>query len=72
MELYLKSVMTIATRQEAEDNIQLINDNIDHYGCHLILIKAENYLRGFVYSIGLFEKFAHPEIICFGMASKQG
>src|SRR3954468_19766744 len=59
--------MTIKTRQEAEDNIQLINDNIEQYGCHLILIKADNYLPAFVYSIGLFEKFPHPEIICFGL-----
>jgi hypothetical protein len=59
--------MTIKTQQEAEDDLKLVNDNIEEYGCHLTLIEASNYLPGFVYSIGLFKKFKHPEIICFGL-----
>ncbi len=59
--------MTIETQQEAEDNIKAINDNIEQYGCHLTLIEADNYLPAFVFSIGLFKKFTHPEIICFGL-----
>ena len=59
--------MTIDTRQEAEDNIKVINENIENYGCHLTLVEADNYLPAFVYSIGLFKKFGHPEIICFGL-----
>jgi hypothetical protein len=43
--------MTIETRQEAEDNIKIVNQNIESYGCHLILIEADNYLPAFVYSI---------------------
>jgi hypothetical protein len=46
---------------------QSILDNIAQYGCHLTLIEADNYLPGFVYSIGLFKKFNRPEIICFGL-----
>ena len=42
-------------------------ENIDNFGCHLCLFEADNYLPGFAYSIGLFEKFNHPEIICFGI-----
>lgn len=45
----------------------LIQANIDQYGCHLIMIGSDNYLPGFVYSIGLYQKFTHPEIICFGL-----
>lgn len=59
--------MTIDTRQEAEDNIKVVNENIENYGCHLTLIEASNYLPAFVYSIGLYKKFGHPEIICFGL-----
>jgi hypothetical protein len=59
--------MTIEIRQEAENNIKVVNDNIENYGCHLTLIEADNYLPAFVYSIGLFKKFGHPEIICFGL-----
>lgn len=62
--------MTIETRQEAGDNISIINHNIDQYGCHLVLVEADNYLPAFVYSIGLFKKFRHPEIICFGLKSE--
>jgi hypothetical protein len=45
----------------------LIEKNIKDFGCHLVLIEADNYMPGFVYSIGLFERFNHPEIICFGL-----
>jgi hypothetical protein len=41
--------------------------NVAKYGCHLVLINADNYLPAFVYSIGLYENFSHPEIICFGL-----
>lgn len=46
---------------------EAILNNIEKYGCHLSLIDADNYLPAFVYSIGLFKKFNHPEIICFGL-----
>ena len=56
--------------QSDSDQKQLIQDNIDNYGCHLIQIASDNYLPGFVYSIGLYKKFRHPEIICFGLNSE--
>ena len=62
--------MIIKTRQEAEDFLPVINHNIEQHGCHLTLIEADNYLPAFVYSIGLFKKFEHPEIICFGLKSE--
>lgn len=62
--------MTIETREEAEENLKVVNDNIEAYGCHLTLIEESNYLPGFVYSIGLFKKFRHPEIICFGLKNE--
>lgn len=62
--------MTIETQQDAEDNIKAVNDNIEQFGCHLTLIEADNYLPAFVYSIGLFKRFGHPEIICFGLKAE--
>ena len=59
--------MTSETREEAIENLKLVSDNIEKFGCHLTLIEADNYLPAFVYSIGLFKKFGHPEIICFGL-----
>jgi hypothetical protein len=49
---------------------QVILDNIEKYGCHLVLIEPDNYLPGFVYSIGLYKNFGHPEIICFGLKTE--
>lgn len=62
--------MKIETTQEAEENLPVINDNIEQYGCHLTLIEGDNYLPAFVYSIGLFKRFKHPEIICFGLKNE--
>jgi len=45
----------------------IIDNDIEKFGCHLILIEDDNYLPGFVYSIGLFKNYNHPEIICFGL-----
>jgi hypothetical protein len=41
--------------------------HIDEYGCSIIYILEDNYLPGFAYTIGLHQKFNHPEIICFGL-----
>lgn len=49
---------------KARENVQ---SNIDQYGCHLTLVENGDYLPDFVYSIGLYQKYKHPEIICFGL-----
>jgi hypothetical protein len=46
---------------------EVIIEHIRQYGCHICLLEPTNYLPGFAYSIGLFERFKHPEIICFGL-----
>lgn len=53
--------------QHDKEAKEVIVENIEKYGCHLALLEADNYLPAFVYSIGLFKKFNHPEIICFGL-----
>jgi len=37
------------------------------FGWTVIMIEATEYLPSFAYSIGLWETFRHPEIICFGL-----
>ena len=49
---------------------ETILSNIEKFGCHLSLIEPDNYLPGFVYSIGLYKKYGHPEIICFGLKTE--
>jgi len=45
-----------------------INADIEKYGCHIVLVEADDYLPAFAYSIGLFQTYHHPEVICFGLA----
>jgi len=59
--------MTDEHSQHDIDAKQAILDNIEKYGCHLALLEPDNYLPGFVYTIGLFKKFRHAELICFGL-----
>lgn len=56
--------------QEESDERQRILNNIEKYGCHLITIEADNYMPAFVYSIGLYQRFRHPEIVCFGLSTE--
>jgi hypothetical protein len=44
--------------------------HIDDYGCSIVYIEENDYLPGFAYTIGLYQKFNHPEIICFGLPMK--
>jgi hypothetical protein len=62
--------MTDEHSQQDIEAKQLILDNIDKYGCHLVLLEADNYMPAFVYTIGLFKKFGHPELICFGLKTE--
>jgi hypothetical protein len=59
--------MTENHNQHDVEAKQAILDNIEKYGCHLAMLEADNYLPAFVYTIGLFKKFGHPELICFGL-----
>jgi hypothetical protein len=44
--------------------------DIEKYGLTVIMIEATDYLPSFAYSIGLWEKYKHPEIISFGLTLK--
>ena len=50
-----------------DDNKVIVN--IEKYGVSVIILEATNYLPSFAYSIGLWRKFKHPEIICFGLTT---
>lgn len=49
------------------DDKSAIKNNIEQFGCHLALLEGDNYLPAFAYTIGLWERFHHPELICFGL-----
>jgi hypothetical protein len=43
---------------------------IKQFGLTVIIIEATDYLPAFAYSVGLWKTYKHPEIICFGLATK--
>lgn len=44
--------------------------DIEKYGLTVIILEATEYLPAFAYSVGLWKNFKHPEIICFGLTTK--
>lgn len=61
--------MTTDTGHNCRDDQKTISD-IEQYGLSVIAIEATDYLPSFVYSIGLWDKLKHPEIIAFGLTIK--
>ena len=47
-------------------------DDIRNYGLHVISVAEDDIGPGFVYSIGLFENYAHAEIIIVGLKQDLG
>ena len=61
--------MTTDEEHNCRDD-KLTISNIEKFGLSVIIIEATDYLPSFAYSIGLWQKFKHPEIICFGLRNE--
>lgn len=46
---------------------EIILENVKKYGFHIALFEKDSYLPDFVYSIGFYKNYQHPEIIIFGL-----
>lgn len=44
-----------------------IQNIIDENGCQIVQVAGDNYMPSYAYTIGLFQQYNHPEIICFGL-----
>ena len=57
-----------------DPNEQLVRtkSNIEKFGLQVIMVNATDYSPSFAYSIGLYETYKHPEIICFGLPNDLG
>ncbi len=62
-----------ATRSSAQDEWQVhddveaqILDKVETVGWYVCVVAEDEEGPGFAFSIGLFESFGHPEVICFG------
>jgi hypothetical protein len=55
-----------------DELLEQTKTNIAKYGLQVIMVSGSDYLPSFAYSIGLFETYNQPEIICFGLLDKLG
>lgn len=61
--------MTPKAEHNCRNDPKTISD-IEKYGLSVICVEKTDYLPGFAYSIGLWQKYDHPEIISFGLTIK--
>jgi hypothetical protein len=50
-----------------DDMEDIVRDNIEEHGWHAMQVPGDEEGPGFVYTIGLYRTFKHPEIICLGL-----
>jgi hypothetical protein len=55
-----------------DDLIVQTKANIDKHGLQVIMVIGSDYSPSFAYSLGLFETYNQPEVICFGLPEKLG
>lgn len=53
-----------------DDLLEQTKTNIAKYGLQVIMVNGTDYSPSFAYSIGLFETYKQPEIICFGLPNQ--
>lgn len=66
---YCKTTMLTDEEHNCENHKKTQLD-IDKFGLSVIVVEATEYLPSFAYSIGLWQKYKHPELICFGLSTK--
>jgi hypothetical protein len=49
------------------DRLAQVQNDIDTYGWHVILVSEDGEGPGFAYSIGLHRTLRHPEVVIFGL-----
>lgn len=57
----------ISMREAKDEHEQKAIDDINTHGLHVVAVAEDDEGPGFAYSIGLFENYAHPEIIIVGL-----
>lgn len=53
--------------RDFDELLQRTKINIDKCGLQVISINGSEYLPPFSYSVGVWQSYSHPEIICFGL-----
>jgi len=60
----------MSARNHKKIEIEWFVSNIEKHGLAVIMVESTDYLPSFAYSVGLWQKYNHPEIICFGLTTK--
>jgi hypothetical protein len=55
----------------ADDVEARVQHDIQHHGWHVVLIPPDGDAPGWAHTIGLWERFAHPELLVFGSEPRQ-
>jgi hypothetical protein len=62
----------MSVKKAKDEHEQKTLDDISKHGLHVIGVAEDEEGPGFVYSIGLFENYAHPEVIIIGLKQSLG
>ncbi|MFV1884067.1 MAG: DUF4262 domain-containing protein [Balneola sp.] len=62
-----KTRQTIDHKKHDKEAEEFIIRSVKDFGWSIQFFEEENELPSFAYTIGLFEKYKHPEIIAFGL-----
>ena len=60
-----------AAVQQPDEVDQRVAADIDRHGWHVVLIPPEEDSPGWAHSIGLWQRFEHPELLVFGSEPRQ-
>jgi len=56
----------------SEELVDKTKSNVEKFGLQVIMVSSTSYSPAFAYSIGLWETYSHPEIICFDLPNDLG
>lgn len=56
----------------SEQLLDMTKLNVEKFGPQVIMVSSTRYSPAFAYSIGLWETYSHPEIICFILPDNLG
>jgi hypothetical protein len=59
-------VRTLADPDLDDGDRKLLRD-VDEHGWHVIIVKEQEGTPGWAFSIGLYYKYQHPEVVVFGL-----
>lgn len=57
-------------KNHREESEKRVIQDVEKYGFHMALLEDDGYLPAFVYTIGFYKTYQHPEIVVFGLKNE--